>query len=125
MSIFSKLYKNIMPKKTAKKVKTPKKKIAKKVAPKKAKAQKKIKAPKPIGRVTHFFGNIEVAIVKFNKPVKVGAKVSFRGATTDFDETIKSMQFDHKPIAVAKKGKEIGIKVKGKVREGDEVFDVK
>ncbi len=26
----------------------------------------KIKAPKPIGVVTHYYGNIEVAIIKFN-----------------------------------------------------------
>src|SRR6266404_3952536 len=103
----------------------PKKKVKKATKKKVVKVAKKPKAPKPIGAVTHYYGDLEVAIVKFNKPVKVGARVKFRGGTTDFDETIKSMQFDHKPIAVAKKGKEIGIKVKDKVRESDEVFEVK
>lgn len=87
------------------------------------KAVKKSKAKKPIGAVTHYYSNLEVAIVKFKKAVKVGAKVQFKGATTDFEEVINSMQYDHKPVAVAAKGKEIGIKVKDKVREGDEVFD--
>ena len=32
------------------------------------------------------------------------------------------MQYDHKDIAEAKKGQEVGIKVVGKVREGDEVY---
>lgn len=80
------------------------------------------KEPKPIGVVTHFFGGIGVAIVKFNASVSVGAKVRFQGATTDFDETIKSMQYDHKDIETAKKGQEVGIKVEEKVREGDEVY---
>ncbi len=88
-----------------------------------AKKPKAPKAAKPIGMVTHFYSNIGVAIVKFKKEVGVGARVHFKGVTTDFDETITSMQYDHKPIETAPKGKEIGIKVKDKVREGDEVFD--
>jgi putative protease len=78
--------------------------------------------PKPIGEVTHYYSNLEVAIVKFNKPVEVGAKVRFKGATTDFEETISSMQYDHKPIDKAKKGQEVGIKVREKVRQGDKVY---
>ena len=81
------------------------------------------KEPKPIGAVTHFFGGINVAIVKFSTSVKVGTKIHFKGATTDFEETIKSMQYDHKEIDTAKKGQEVGIKVGDKVREGDEVYE--
>ena len=72
--------------------------------------------------MTHYYGGIEVAIVKFNKTVKVGEQVHFKGATTDFSEPIKSMQYDHQAIAEAKKNQEVGIKVGDKVREGDEVF---
>ena len=85
---------------------------------------KKSSEPKPIGEVTHFYGNLGVAIVKFNKKVDVGTRLKFKGATTDFEETIESMQYDHAPIESAKKGQEIGIKVGGKVREGDLVFGV-
>ncbi len=77
---------------------------------------------KQIGEVTHFYSGISVAIVKFREPVKVGDNVQFFGATTDFKEAIKSMQYDHKDISDAKKGQEVGIKVEGKVREGDEVY---
>ncbi|MFH1161673.1 MAG: translation elongation factor-like protein [Candidatus Jorgensenbacteria bacterium] len=75
-----------------------------------------------IGVVTHYFGGISVAIVKFSRAVKVGEKVHFKGATTDFEEAIKSMQLNHEDIAEAKKNQEVGIKVDGKVREGDEVY---
>ena len=114
------------------------KKIVKKKAPVKktpakkkaaAKAEKpaaaKAMAGKPIGVVTHFYGAIKVAIVKFSKPVKVGTEVVFRGANTDVTQKIASMQFDHQPIAVAKKGKEVGIKVSKRVHEGNEVYAVK
>ena len=77
---------------------------------------------KPIGEVTHFFGHISVAIVKFNKKVSVGDVIHFKGAHTDFSQTIDSMQYEHQEIKDAKKGQEVGIKVKEKVREGDEVY---
>jgi hypothetical protein len=106
----------------AKKFKKVKK--AKKAAPRR-KSPKKIKAPKPAGKVTHFYNEISVAIVRFNKKVPVGVRLAFKGATTDFEDVIKSMQYDHKPIAVAPKGKQVGIKVKKRVRQGDEVHIVK
>ncbi len=81
------------------------------------------KKEKPIGKVTHYYGNINVAIVKFNKNVDVGAKVHFKGAHTDFEQEIGSMQFDHKDISSAKKGQDVGIKVNEKVHENDEVFE--
>lgn len=79
---------------------------------------------KPIGVVTHYYGGLGVAIVKFNKSVKVGDQIHFKGAHTDFNETVKSMQYDHQDIPEAKKNQEVGIKVGDKVREGDEVFAV-
>ena len=80
------------------------------------------KLPKPIGAVTHYYGGIGVAIVKFTKPVKRDTEVAFRGHTTDFTQTLASLQYDHKEISVAPKGKEVGVKVNARVREGDEVF---
>ena len=83
------------------------------------------KEEKPIGKVTHYFGGISVAIVKFNRTVKVGETVKFKGASTDFEETIETMQFDHKDIKSAKKNQEVGIKVEEKTLEGDKVYSVK
>lgn len=77
---------------------------------------------KPIGVVTHFYNHIKVAIVKFKKPVRVGTNVRFRGATTDFTQALQSLQYDHKPIALAPRAKQIGVKVLKRVREGDGVF---
>ena len=83
----------------------------------------KLKKEKPIGNVTHFYGKIKVAIIKFNKPVKVGTDIVVRGATTEFKQTIASMQWDHEPIKIAKTGKEVGVKIKKKVHEGDRVYE--
>ncbi|MBI2010883.1 MAG: hypothetical protein HYS89_01460 [Candidatus Colwellbacteria bacterium] len=79
---------------------------------------------KPIGEVTHYYSHLGVAIVKFNRKVKTGETVHFKGATTDFTQAIDSMEFDHKSVGDAKSGQEVGIKVGDKVREGDEVYAV-
>lgn len=97
-----------------------KKKIVKKAKPKKRTAP--VKKVKPVGKVTHYYAHIKVAIVKFNTKVKAGTELYFKGATTDFMEASKSMQFDHEPVATAMPKKQIGIKLKKRVREGDLVY---
>lgn len=85
-------------------------------------SKKMPRTDKPVGEVTHYYGNLGVAIVKFNQDVSVGANLCFQGATTDFSQNLDSMQLDHKSVLKAPKGKEIGIKAKKKVREGDSVY---
>ena len=82
----------------------------------------KARKEKPVGRVAHFYNHIGVAIVRFNRGIRAGTELSFRGATTDFSEAPKSMQVNHKPVAAAPKGKQVGVKVKKRVREGDLVY---
>lgn len=77
---------------------------------------------KLVGKVTHYYSGIGVAIIKLTGVLKAGDTAHFCGATTDFDQDVESMQIEHKTITSAKKGDEIGIKVVEKVREGDEVY---
>ncbi len=79
---------------------------------------------KPIGEVLHYYDHIGVAVVKFNREVKVGETVNFKGAHADFSQTIGSIQHEHQNIESAKKGQDVGIKVDEKVREGDKVYEV-
>ncbi len=79
---------------------------------------------KPIGEVIHYYDHIGVAVVKFNREVKVGETVNFKGANTDFSQTIGSIQYEHENIKSAKKGQDVGIKVDEKVREGYKVYEV-
>lgn len=75
-----------------------------------------------VGIVKHYFSKIEVAAIKLSKPLKSGDKLRFKGATTDFEDKVVSMQLGHEIIVSAKKGTEIGLKVKDRVREGDKVY---
>jgi U32 family peptidase len=78
---------------------------------------------KPIGEVTHYFSNIKVAVIKLSAPLAEGDKIRIVGGEdTDFEQIVKSMQADHEKINKAKKGSEIGLKVKDRVREGYKVF---
>ncbi|MEK7114541.1 MAG: hypothetical protein AAB832_00540 [Patescibacteria group bacterium] len=79
---------------------------------------------KPIGEVVHYYDHIGVAVVKFNRGIKVGETVNFKGAHTDFSQTIGSIQYEHESIKSAKKGQDVGIKVDEKVKEGDKVYEV-
>ncbi len=77
---------------------------------------------KPIAKVTHYFPKVQVAVLKLNANLKIGDKVKFVRGEEEFSQTIKSMQIDHKDIKKKKKGKEVGVKVKQKVKEGWEVY---
>lgn len=105
-------------KKKSVKNKTVKKKVKKSAK----KSVKKISTPKPIGKITHYYGNIKVAIIKFNKPFKSGGKILIKGATTNLKQTAASIQYNHEPVKVAKKNQQVGVKVNKKVREGDVVY---
>lgn len=83
----------------------------------------KEKKPKLAGEVVHFFSNIKVAVIKLSVPVSVGDTIRITGGEeTDFKQPVKSMEVDHKKIQKAKKGNEVGMKVKEKVREGYKVY---
>ena len=77
---------------------------------------------KEVGEVEHYFTNINVAAVKLKDSLKVGDKIKIKGATTDFEQAIDSMQIEKDSVEKAGNGDEIGIKVKNRVREGDVVY---
>jgi translation elongation factor EF-1alpha len=78
-----------------------------------------------VGRVEKFFAKPSVAAIEVTAGVlKIGDKLHFKGHTTDFEETIMSMQVENQPVEEAKPGDLIGVKVKGRVRENDTVFRV-
>ena len=80
---------------------------------------------KEIGRVSSYFSHVGVAAIKLSGKLKVGDKVHVKGATTDFEIPVKSIQIERKDVKTAKKGEHIGIKVPEKVRPNDRVFLVK
>lgn len=79
---------------------------------------------KLVGKVTHFFTNISVAVIELSGKLKVGDKISIEGATTNVQQSVDSMEIEKKKVESAGKGQSIGMKVSDRVREGDQVYVV-
>ena len=77
-----------------------------------------------VGRVTHFYPKISVAIVELKASLNIGDKILIKGATTNFEQIVESMQIEHKNIERAEAGQIIGLKVKERVRENDKVYRI-
>jgi len=119
-------------------VKSAKKKIVRKVTKKKAIKRKPAKKSvakkrpiaktkpkeKPVGIITHYFPHVRAAVIKLKAPLLVGSTIKIKGHTTDFKQTISSMQIDHVPVNQAKIGQEIGLLVDSRVRQHDLVYKV-
>jgi len=79
---------------------------------------------KLIGKVSHYYGKIGVAVVDLTDKLSVGDNISIEGVATNIQQTVDSIQIEHENIPMAKKGDSIGLKVKDRVREGDAVYKV-
>jgi hypothetical protein len=77
---------------------------------------------KEIGKITHYFSKISVAVIELSGALKVGDTIHVKGAATDFTQKIDSMQIDRKPVQEAGAGQSVGMKVTNAAHEHDRVF---
>lgn len=78
-----------------------------------------------VGRVTHYFGKIGVAVIEVTAgSLKAGEAIRIKGHSTDFTQTVGSLQQEHQPVTELKKGVSGGMKVSQPVHEGDKVYRV-
>lgn len=76
-----------------------------------------------IGKVTHYYDKIQVAIVDLAADLAVGDKIKFvRGGEDVFEQNVDSIQIEHEKKESAKKGEVVGLRVEKEVKEGAEVF---
>jgi translation initiation factor IF-2 len=77
-----------------------------------------------IGHVTHYFDHIQVAVIKLTDgALKNGDQLHITGKN-DFQQTVSSMQVDHKAVESAAKGSEVAIKVEQHVKPKDQIFKI-
>lgn len=81
-----------------------------------------IEEGKLIGKVTHYFSKIGVAVIELSDVLKAGDTIRIIGGETDFEQTVDSMEVDHQKVEQAKTGDSVGLKVSQKVREGYKVY---
>lgn len=78
-----------------------------------------------VGKVTHYFDKIGVAIVELDTNLAVGDKIKFvRGGEDVFEQTVESIQIEHEKKESAKKGDVIGLKTEKEIKEGAEVYKI-
>jgi putative protease len=82
-------------------------------------------AEEEIGRVTHYFGKIGVAAIEITSgTLAVGDTIHIKGHTSDFTQTVKSMQIESQSVQEASSGQAVGVKVVDHAREHDVVYKV-
>ena len=79
---------------------------------------------KEIGKITHYYGHLSVCIIELSDALKVGETIHIKGHSSDFTQSIDSMQIEHADVSEAKPGDVIGIKVIQKVHPHDKVYKV-
>jgi translation initiation factor IF-2 len=76
----------------------------------------------PVGRIVHYYPRINVGIVELTDgEINLGDVIHVQGKQTNLVQPVDSLQIDHQNISHADKGRRVGIKVKDKVRNRDQV----
>ncbi|MCX6702057.1 MAG: hypothetical protein NTX96_02600 [Candidatus Zambryskibacteria bacterium] len=77
-----------------------------------------------VGKITHYYDNIGVAIIELKTTLKVGDRIKFEGHGADFEQEVDSLQVDHEQVDSATTGEVVGLKTAQKVKVGTEVQKV-
>lgn len=78
----------------------------------------------PVAQITHYYNKIGVAVLALSDRLAVGDIIHVSGHTTDFCQTVKSLQIDHHPVSEASASDDVALKVIDRVRAGDKVFRI-
>ncbi|HKC04886.1 MAG TPA: hypothetical protein VKC54_03375 [Patescibacteria group bacterium] len=78
-----------------------------------------------IGKVTHYYDKLGVAIIELDGPLSVGDEVKFvKGGEDFFKQKITSIQVEHEKKDTANRGDVVGLKTNEEVKAGSEVFKI-
>jgi len=78
-----------------------------------------------VGKITHYFNKIGVAIVEIEDSfIEVGDTIKIIGHDREFEQPVESIQVEHKPVNRAERGDVVGLKVSQTVKEGDEIYKI-
>lgn len=75
-----------------------------------------------IGEITHYYNQINVAVIYLSGTIRIGDDIHILGRTTDYRQNVTSLQIEHQSIEEAGPSQEVALKVTRRVRRGDKVF---
>jgi putative protease len=77
-----------------------------------------------IGKITHYYSHLNVAVLEITDRLKVGETIHVFGHTTDFVQKVTSMEVDHQRVVVVEPGDNLALKVVEPVRVHDVIYRV-
>ena len=79
-----------------------------------------------VGVVDGYYAKIGVAAIRLTDgALQVGDQIRIHGHTTDFTQTVDSIQLEHKAIQRAERGSEVALKVRERVRQHDHILVIR
>lgn len=79
---------------------------------------------KRIGKITHYFDRIGVAVLDLEDGLKVGDTIHITGSRTDLTQQVQSMEIEHEKMQAVGAGADVALKVGEPVHKGDMVYRV-
>lgn len=77
-----------------------------------------------IGKVTHYYSRISVAVLELKGDVAIGDRILILGKTTELTQDVTSLEIEHRKVQSAKTGMDVALKVAEPVRRGDIVYKI-
>ncbi|HLC59516.1 MAG TPA: hypothetical protein VJH34_03255 [archaeon] len=77
-----------------------------------------------IGKVSHYYGKLGVAVVELTHDLKAGDEIIIEGHGVSFKQKVASMQIEHEKVQHATKGQSIGLRVEGTAKDGCKVYKI-
>ncbi len=75
-----------------------------------------------VGTVSHYYGKLGVAGITLSGELNVGDTIHILGHTSDFTQTVDSIQIEHETVGSAKAGDPVAVKVEERARIHDQVL---
>jgi len=79
---------------------------------------------KEIGKITHWYDKISVAVIKLTDVLKKKDRIKIKKGAEEIEESVDSLQIDRVDVEKGKKGDEVAVKLSQKVKEGSVVYKV-
>lgn len=76
----------------------------------------------PVGVIVHYYARLGVGVIELEEPLLEGDEIHIEGHTTDFEQTVRSMEINHRRIRTAWPGDSVALLVEQRVRPGDRLF---
>lgn len=77
-----------------------------------------------IGKVTHYYSHLNVAVLQLTDGLKAGEYIHILGHTTDFVQKVISMEINHHHVTEVNPGDNVALKVIEPVRVHDMIYRV-